>query len=75
MHVFYPDEDCVVREFVNPTGSSLGNVKVDLVATLGRRPRNRLGLVATWTETTRAEGSPTMTGSTSGYAEFVLVAT
>ena len=35
------DEDCVGRGFVDPTGSSSGNAKVDLVATPGRRPWNR----------------------------------
>ena len=63
------------RGFVDPTESPSGNAKIDLVATPGRRPRNRMVLVATWTETAWAEGSPTMTGSASGNAEFVLVAT
>ena len=33
------DEDYVGRGFVDPTGSSSGNAKVDVVATPGRRPR------------------------------------
>ena len=67
------DEDCLGRWFVDPAGSSSGNAKVDLVATLGRRPRNRWILVATWMKTARAEGSSTMTGSPSGNAKVDLV--
>ena len=69
------DEDCVGRGFVDPTGSPSGNAKVDLVAMPGRRPRNRLILVATWMKTVWAEGSSTMTGSLSGNAKVDLVAT
>ena len=69
------DEDCLGRGFVDPTGSSSGNAKVDLVATLGWRPRNRWILVATWMKTARAEGSSTMTGSPSDNAKVDLVGT
>ena len=56
------DEDYMGRVFVDPTRSFLGNVKVDLVTTPGRRPGNRLVLVVNWMNTTRAESSSTIIG-------------
>ena len=52
------DEEFAGRGFVDLAGSPLGNAKVDLVATPGRRPQNRWDLVATWMKTAWAEGSP-----------------
>ena len=40
------DEDCRGRWFFDMTRLSSNNAKVDLVATLGRRPRRRWNLVA-----------------------------
>ena len=64
-----------VKNQIVVTGSLSDNAKVDLVATPGRRPWNKVVLVATWMKTVRAEGSSTMIGSLSGNAKVILVAT
>ena len=69
------DGDCAGRGFVDLTGSSSGNAKVDLVASPGRRPRYMVVLVANWMKTAGAEGSSTMTGSLSGNTKVDLVVT
>ena len=68
------DEDCMGREFVDLTGSSSGNARIDLVATPGRRPRYMVVLVTTRMKTAWAEGSSIMTGSLSGNTKVDLVA-
>ena len=64
------DEDCVGRGFVDHDWITFGQCEGRFGYYAGAAAPELLGLVATWMKTMRAEGSSTMTGSTSGNTEF-----